>query len=61
LNLAPGISFIVKLSAVDTNDNMTSREEYIQIDDMTALVINQFQIYSPTSGHVKVDVNVSDD
>ena len=41
LNLTPGRSFIVKLIAVDTADNTTSREEYVQIDDMTASVINQ--------------------
>ena len=28
---------------------------------MTAQVIIEFQVYSPTSGHLKVDVNVTDD
>jgi len=61
LNLTPGRSFIVKLYAVDTNDNITSREDYTHIADMTAPAINQFQVYSSTSEHLKVDVNVSDD
>ena len=61
MNLASGSSYIVKLTAIDTNDNMTSREEYITIADVTAPVINQLQVYSPTAGHLKVDVNISDD
>ena len=61
LNLALGRSLIVKLTTIDINDNMTSREEYITIADVAAPVINQFQVYSPTSGHLKVDVNVADD
>ena len=61
LNLTPGRSYIVKMYAVDTNDNITSREEYTNIVDMTAPVINSFQVYSPKTGHLIVDVNVSDD
>ena len=61
LDLAAGNSFIVKLISVDTNDNMTSREEYITIADVAAPVINEFQAYNPTPGHLKVDVNVSDE
>ena len=51
----------MKLCAVDTNDNITSREEYTNIADITAPVINKFQVYNPTTAHLKVDVNVSDD
>ena len=61
MNLTPGRSFIVKLTTLDTHDNMASREEYVQIVDMTAPVINQFQVYNPASGHLTVDVDVSDD
>ena len=61
LNLTPGSSYIVKLTAVDTNDNMTSREEYLQIADVTGPAINEFQVYSPAPGHLKVDINVTDD
>jgi hypothetical protein len=32
LNLASGSSYIDKLMAIDTNDNMTSREEYLTTD-----------------------------
>ena len=42
LNLTPGNSYIVKMYGVDTNDNITSREEYTQIANMTAPVINEF-------------------
>ena len=61
INLTPGSWYIVKLTAVDTNDNITSREEYLTIADVTAPGINHLQVYSPTSGQLKVDVNVSDD
>jgi hypothetical protein len=61
LNLASGSSYIVKLTAIDTNDNMTSREEYIAIADVIAPVTNEFQVYIPTAGHLKVDVNVPSD
>jgi len=34
----------------------------IRVADMTApVVIHEFQVYSPTYGHLKVDINVSDD
>ena len=46
--------------AVDTNDNITSREEYTEIVDMTAPEINDFTITSPVAGQLKVDVNVTD-
>ena len=61
LNLAPGRSYIVKMYAVDTHDNITSREEFTQIVDMTAPVINDFTVTSPVAGQLKVDVNVTDD
>jgi len=61
LNLATGSSYIVKLAAIDTNDKMASREEYITIADVTAPAINQFQVHSPTSDHLKVDVIVTSD
>ena len=61
LNLASGTSYIVKLTAIDTNDNMTSREEYLTIADVTAPVINSFQAYCLTAGHLVVYVNVTDD
>ena len=46
---------------VDTNDKITSREEYTEIVDTTAPVINDFTVTSPVSGQLKVDVNVTDD
>jgi len=52
--------YIVKMYAVDTNDNITSREEYTEIVDMTAPEINDFTITSPVAGQLKVDVNVTD-
>jgi len=61
LKLAPGRSYIVKMYAVDTNDNITSREEYTEIVDVTAPVINELNVTSPVSGQLKVDVNVTDD
>jgi hypothetical protein len=47
--------------AVNTNDTITSREEYTQIVDMPAPVINDFTVTSPVAGQIKVDVNVTDD
>ena len=47
--------------AVDTNDNITSREELTEIVDMSAPVINDFTVTSPASGQFKVDGNVTDD
>ena len=61
LNLTPGSSFIVKVTTFDTNGNMTSREEHVQIADMTAPVINEFTTIYHVRGHNTVDVNVSDD
>ena len=61
MNLASGSSFIVKLTAIDINDYMTSREEYITIADVTAPVINSSQVYSLISGRLIVHVNVTDD
>ena len=46
LNLRPGRSYIVRLYAVDTSDNITSQEDYTRIIDMTAPVINKFQVYT---------------
>jgi len=60
MNLSPGNSYIVKMYAVDTNDNIASREEYTQIVDMAAPVINNFTVTSPVAGQLKVDVNVTD-
>jgi hypothetical protein len=40
LNITPGRSYIVKFYSVDTNANITSREEYTNIVDMPAPVIN---------------------
>ncbi len=40
LDVTPGNSYIVKMSVVDTNDNITSHEEYVDIVDTTAPVIN---------------------
>ena len=50
LNLAPGDSYIVKMYAVDTNDNIPSREEYTEIIDITAPVINGFTVANPVAG-----------
>jgi hypothetical protein len=61
LNVQSGRSYIVRLTAVDANDNLSFREEYVTIADVTAPVINEFQVYSPTPGQLKVDVNVTDD
>ncbi len=46
--------------AVDNNDDITSREEYTDIADVTAPAINQVHVYNPTTGHLKFDVDVSD-
>ena len=50
----------MKLYAVDTNENITLREEYIEIFDMAAPGINDFTITSPVTGQLKVDVNFTD-
>jgi hypothetical protein len=47
--------------AVDTNDNITTREEYTQIVDVTVPTINLFTTTSHVPGHITVDVNVTDD
>ncbi len=60
LNLTPGSSYNVKMYAVDANDNVTFREEYLTITDVDASVINEFEVYSSIAGHLKVDVNISD-
>ena len=56
----PGRSYIVKMCAINANDEITSREEYTQIVDMTAPVIHDFTVTSPVAGQLKVDVNVTD-
>ena len=61
LNLSTGNSYIIRMSVVDTNDNITSREEYVELVDTTAPVINDFTITSPVAGQLKVYVNVTDD
>ena len=38
LDLVPGRSYIVKMYAVDTNDNITTREEYVELVDTIAYV-----------------------
>ncbi len=52
---------IHKFTAVDTEFNMTSREEYLAISDVTAPVINQFFTYNSEAGSITVSINVSDD
>jgi hypothetical protein len=49
------------MSAIDTNNNITSQEEYVDIVDTPAPVINIFTITSPVAGQLKLDVNVTDD
>jgi hypothetical protein len=49
------------MDGVDTNGNIASREEYTEIIDMTAPVINEFIVTSLVSGQLKVDVDVTDD
>ena len=61
LNLTPGEEYIVKMVAVDTNFNMTSREEYVSIADITAPTINQFITYNMEAGSITVGVDVTDD
>jgi hypothetical protein len=61
LNLTPGEEYIVKMVAVDTNFNSTSREEYVSIADIRAPTINQFITYSSEAGSITVGVNVTDD
>jgi hypothetical protein len=61
LDVTPGNSDIVKMSAVDMNDNITSQEEYVDIVDTTAPVINPFLVYSSEVGTINVGVDVSDD
>ena len=61
MNLAPGNSYIVKMYAVDTNDNITSREEYTQIVDVTVPNINLLTTTSHVPGHITVNVDVTDD
>ena len=49
------------MSAVDTNDNITSLEEYVEVVDTTAPIINQFITYSLVAGEITVGFDVSDD
>jgi len=49
------------MHAVDTNDNITTWEEYTEIVDMTAPTINLFTTTSHVPGHITLDVNVTDD
>ena len=51
----------MKLYAVNTSDKITSREEYVEIADTIAPVINDFTVTSPVAGQLKVDVIVADD
>ncbi len=50
----------MKLSAVDTNDNVTSREEYVSIFDVNPPTINMFTRTSHVVGQTTVDVDVND-
>ena len=59
-NLVLGNSYIVKMYGVDINYNITSREEYVELVDTTAPVINYFTITSQVTGQLKVDVNFTD-
>jgi hypothetical protein len=61
LDVTPGNSCIVKMSAVDTNDNITSPKEIVDIFDTPAPVINHFLVYSSEIGTINVGVDVSDD
>ena len=56
-----GTSYIVKMYAVDTNDNITTREEFTQLVDMAAPTINLLTTTSHVPGHITVDVNITDD
>jgi hypothetical protein len=44
-NLTPRDNYIVELVAVNTEFNMTSREEYMRILNITAPIFNQFFTY----------------
>jgi hypothetical protein len=61
LNLTPGSSYYVRLSVLDTSNNVTTREEYFSIFDVNPPAINMFTTTSYTPGHITVDVNVTDD
>ena len=43
------------------NDNITSREEYVEVVDTTAPTINQFITYILVVGEITVGVDISDD
>ncbi len=60
LDLAPGRSYIVKMYAVDTNDNITTREEYVELVDTIAPTINLFTTTLHVPSHITIDVNVTD-
>jgi hypothetical protein len=49
------------MNAVDTNDNITNREQYIELVDTTTSTINMFTMTSHVPGHIPVDVNLTDD
>ena len=51
----------MKLYAVDTNDNITTREEYVELVDTTTPTINLFTTTSHVAGQITVDVNITDD
>ena len=59
--LTPGSSYIVKLTAVDTNDNMSSRKENLTLADVTVPVINDINTSGLVIGHITVAVNISKD
>ena len=54
-------SYVVKLYAVDTNDNITTREGFTELVDTTTPTINLFTTTSHVPGHITVDVNLTDD
>ncbi len=60
-NLTPGEEYIVKMVAVYTYFNSTSREEYVLIVDIRAPTINPFITYNMEAGSITVGVDVSDD
>ena len=61
LAVAQGNSYIVKMSALDTKDNITSHDECVDTVDTIVPTINLFTTTSHVHGHISVDDNVADD
>ena len=55
MNLTPGISYIVIFTTVDSDLNMTSREEYLEITDVTARTGDQPTYYVKLGS--RIDIN----